>query len=677
MLRVLLAISCLAALAPSALAQSAGSCANQPSRNDLDFWTGSWNVYDSDGAFAGRHVVTEWETGCLIEAVWTGADGSTQQSMNVFDPLLGSWRQLLVSPHEIADLRGSFSGGAMTLSGNLFTLETQATTQRRLTITTNGDGTLTYQLDQRDGAADPWMADRTFTARDLTADTESHDLPVTSDYLPGQPDCWGLPQRADFAFAAGFWNVGAANNFLASLQSGCLIRERWAAGGNNTGVSYNFFDPFAGQWRQVWISPTIFIDMVGGVSTPGSAMRMQGQIVYHNGRTAPFRASWTPQSPTWMVQFMEEQNNGSWSTWFNASYFRASNTVSGSVSFAGLGSGEVSSQPAGISCANPPDGCSAPFPLEAPVTLSGNAANGSTFAGWVDGPCFGQAGDCTFNISEATEAVARFTLDDVPDGRIVAALLPGARSGYLGGPDLTVFATVLSRASTPAQGCRITAPDGAPAALSYRRVDAANVPAGPPDPVFDLGNGGSASFVLTLQPIAETAASGTSFAPVIMCENATLATVPGVNTLSLSIDDAPVPDILSISATPSADGVIRIGTSGGISFMSASAINIGAGDGSAGTGEATITVFADDGGAGLPLTLQVCETGPQGGCLAPRSDAVTTVFGSEAKFFAVFVRAQAGSGIDFSPASARVFLRFRDANGVIRSVTSAAITAPD
>lgn len=49
---------------------------------------------------------------------------------------------------------------------------------------------------------------------------------------------------------------------------------------------------------------------------------------------------------------------------------------------------------------------------------------------------------------------------------------------------------------------------------------------------------------------------------------------------------------------------------------------------------------------------------------------------NEAKFFAVFVRVANDAGVAFSPANARVFLRFRDADGVIRSATSAAVTAP-
>jgi hypothetical protein len=673
-------LACLVALlamsAPTS-AQTAGNCGGQPFRQQLDFWVGSWNLYAENGAFAGRLDVSEWETGCLIEAMWTGVDGSTHQSMNLYDPLLGSWRQLHLGPTGLADLRGSLTAGSMVLSGNLYRYESGTQLERRLSLTPNADGSLGYVVDERAAGATDWTNVQTFAARPAGTDPAAPAIPVASAYLPGQPGCWGLPRGRDFAFAAGDWLVGSARNRMSILQSGCLLRERWQAAGNDTGVSYNFYDPFVSQWRQVWISPSIFIDMTGGRASPTGPMSLTGTIRYHNGAVAPFRASWTPQSATSMVQFMEQQNGANWTQWFNATYIRSSAVADASVSLSGLGAGSVTSTPAGLNCSGGASGCSANFRLDAPVGAIGQGATGSTFAGWADGPCFGQTGTCNWNIGQSSQLNARFTLDDVPDGRIVAAVLPGARSTYVGGSDVTFFASVVSRASTPAQSCTIAAPDGAPASLRYRRVDAANMAIGAPDPVFDLTAGGSASFVLALTPVSATPAEGYVFAPVIHCQNARLSSVPGVNTFALSVDTVPVPDILSISATPSADGVVRIGSSGGISFMTAAAVNIGAGDGSAGVNEATITVAADDGGSGLPLALQVCETGPQGGCLAPRSASVTSVFGGEARFFAVFARAQAGRAIDFNPAGSRIYLRFRDANGVIRSVTSAAVTAPE
>ena len=349
-----------------------------------------------------------------------------------------------------------------------------------------------------------------------------------------------------------------------------------------------------------------------------------------------------------------------------------------SVERSGLGAGIITSSPPGINCGGG-GACQADFTQNGQVTLSRIVAPESRFVSW-GGDC-GSAGvgACSVTMSRDRQVSARFELESPPPGRIVAATLPGARSGYVGGGDITVFMTVLSRATTPAQACRVTAANDAPFALTFRQINAQNEVVGEVNPLFDLGNGGGINFVVALTPTRTTDASGYVFLPQISCENADLAPIEGVNSVLVSIGDSPVPDILSIGATPSADGVVRIPETGNrINFLSAAALNIGVGDGSAGANQATVTASVDTGAASLPVTLEVCETASTGGCITPRGVTdVTTVFDQNvAKFFAVFVRANGEETVPFDPANARVFLRFADASGAIRSVTSAAISAP-
>lgn len=353
----------------------------------------------------------------------------------------------------------------------------------------------------------------------------------------------------------------------------------------------------------------------------------------------------------------------------------ASNTLNVSVS--GLGTGQIGSLPNGIVCGAGVDGCQAEFDVGSTVTLTPSAPTGSRFGGWVTGPCAGETGPCDVAMLEAQAVEGRFEIDQVPTGRIVAATLPGARSSYVGGPDMTVFMTVISRASTPAQSCRITMPDNAPFTLSYSFVDAGNNAIGGANPRFDLANGAAQAFVLGFTPTAATPAGGFTYFPRIQCENVELDPIEGVNSVQLSIGDQPVPDILSIAATPTGDGVIRIASSGGVGFMSAAAVNIGAGDGLSGPRAATITASVDTGAATLPLTVEVCETNSSGVCLAPRAPSVRTIIDNDASLFAVFARSSPEAGIPFDPASARVFLRFTDDFGILRSVTSAAVTSPE
>tara|TARA_R110002072_G_scaffold1266_3_gene10310 strand:+ start:678 stop:9347 length:8670 start_codon:yes stop_codon:yes gene_type:complete len=346
------------------------------------------------------------------------------------------------------------------------------------------------------------------------------------------------------------------------------------------------------------------------------------------------------------------------------------------VSLPGVGSGTVTSAPAGIACGTD---CTEDYFVGTSVTLTAAADTGSTFAGWTAGPCTGtDTASCVVTMATDTPVSARFTLDTPPAGRIVAATAPGARSGYVGGPSMSAFLSVVSRTTSPAQACTVEAPAGAPVTLSYRQVDESNSPVGPVDPLFDIAAGGTLSFVLGLNATAQTPADGYDFLPVINCQNASLDPIVGVNSVLLNIGAAPTPDIVSSAATASADGVIRIPGPGRVGLMTAAALNIGVGDGSGAAGDVTLTVTADTGAAILPLTVEICQIDAvTAACLAPRSASVTTTMsGSTPLFFAAFVRDVSTGGIAYDPANARVFLRFSDSSGTIRSATSAAVTAP-
>lgn len=75
------------------------------------------------------------------------------------------------------------------------------------------------------------------------------------------------------------------------------------------------------------------------------------------------------------------------------------------LTFAGSGSGMVTSSPAGLSCtAN----CSANFASGTPVTLTAQAAAGAAFAGWSGSGCSG-TGNCQVTLDQARAVTATFT----------------------------------------------------------------------------------------------------------------------------------------------------------------------------------------------------------------------------------------------------------------------------
>ena len=75
----------------------------------------------------------------------------------------------------------------------------------------------------------------------------------------------------------------------------------------------------------------------------------------------------------------------------------------------GNGVGTITSNPAGIDCGTT---CAASFPTGSGVTLTATAAPGSTFVGWMAGPCTGTQ-PCPVTMSTAQTVVAQFDL--LPD----------------------------------------------------------------------------------------------------------------------------------------------------------------------------------------------------------------------------------------------------------------------
>ncbi|MEL6359481.1 MAG: hypothetical protein AAFR21_00245 [Pseudomonadota bacterium] len=102
---------------PSNAQQSA--CSSEAYRQ-FDFWLGTWDVTDPSGKHVGVNRITSAENGCLILERWEGASGSTGQSMNFYDPIEDTWRQVWVSSGAVIDYTGGLSvDGDMVLTGEI------------------------------------------------------------------------------------------------------------------------------------------------------------------------------------------------------------------------------------------------------------------------------------------------------------------------------------------------------------------------------------------------------------------------------------------------------------------------------------------------------------------------------------------------------------------------------
>jgi uncharacterized protein GlcG (DUF336 family) len=247
-----------------------------------------------------------------------------------------------------------------------------------------------------------------------------------------------------------------------------------------------------------------------------------------------------------------------------------------------------------------------------------------------------------------------------------ASVLPSGRFAQVGIP-ITAFATVINSGPGPAVGCALSLASSLPAAFTFQATNpATNRVTSTADTPVDIPPGASQSFVFAVTPSAPL--PPTDVALNFGCANAGPAPViSGVNTLLLAASAAPGPDIVALSATPSGNGIVNVGGTGETGVFVVATMNVGA--------VGALTVSADTAGASLPLSLAVCPTDPSTGvCLTPPAGSLSLTIGAGATpTFGIF--ATATSTIPLDPAHSRIFVRFQDADGVPRGLTSVAVQA--
>ncbi|WP_300531461.1 hypothetical protein [Maricaulis sp.] len=154
--KFLLFAAALTALTPGISLAQTGPCASD-AHDDFDFWVGHWNVYAPDGGpYQGENRIEKTQGGCLITEHWTGASGSTGESMNYLDPFSGQWRQIWVSAGSIIDYSGGLDeSGAMVLNGEIHSPASGVRSAFRGTWTERADGSVRQQFEI-EGADDQW-----------------------------------------------------------------------------------------------------------------------------------------------------------------------------------------------------------------------------------------------------------------------------------------------------------------------------------------------------------------------------------------------------------------------------------------------------------------------------------------------------------------------------------------
>ena len=256
----------------------------------------------------------------------------------------------------------------------------------------------------------------------------------------------------------------------------------------------------------------------------------------------------------------------------------------------------------------------------------------------------------------------------LPPSPLLSAILPGERSVVVGEP-ASVFATVLNTGTNDLTGCAPSKPnmiEVASSSMTYQTTDpATNILTGRPNQPVTIPAGGSQTFVLSF-----TATTPWGFADLpILFDCAGVSPAPAITaigTVDLNFFNSPEPDIFALAATMPNDGVVTVPLSqGGAGAFAVASIDNGS--------AASISVSADTGAATLPIAALICQTDPRTAqCLAPPAASAQASYqtGGTATF-SVFVMAT--GTVPFDPAAARIFVRFKDAQGFTSGWTSVAV----
>jgi virginiamycin B lyase len=248
---------------------------------------------------------------------------------------------------------------------------------------------------------------------------------------------------------------------------------------------------------------------------------------------------------------------------------------------------------------------------------------------------------------------------------LVASVLPTSRSVQVGHV-ATVFASIINSSNSALVDCRIVPKTFVNGFFSYQTTDpATNALTGSPNTAMLISAKGVQTYVIAILAGAPYPSANVQF--TFICDGFVgAAPIVGVNTLLLTFDANPVPDMIAVGLTPSNDGFAHTGGNGGTGLFVIASDNIGV--------SASLTARARLSNPSLPITATVCQTNPAtAACLATPSASVTaTINTNQTSTWAAFLTAS--GAVNSDPAANRVFFEFVDSGGTVRGSTSTAVT---
>lgn len=132
-----------------------------PESRQFDFWVGDWDVvapagHPTPGKALGHNRIEKVSAGCGLLENWTGASGVEGKSINGWDAVHQTWRQLWVGGDgTVLELAGGLQGQDMVLRGELPSAK-GGVQQQRITYSPLPGGGLTQHWETSDDGGATW-----------------------------------------------------------------------------------------------------------------------------------------------------------------------------------------------------------------------------------------------------------------------------------------------------------------------------------------------------------------------------------------------------------------------------------------------------------------------------------------------------------------------------------------
>lgn len=106
---------------------------DKPEYHQLDFWVGTWDVYNRQGQRVGSNIIEKVERGFVISERWTNSIGRTGRSINFYNPVSAKMKQVWVDDTgTVLEMEGVFERGALRFAGDATGLASPSSSHRTI-----------------------------------------------------------------------------------------------------------------------------------------------------------------------------------------------------------------------------------------------------------------------------------------------------------------------------------------------------------------------------------------------------------------------------------------------------------------------------------------------------------------------------------------------------------------